>query len=69
MSASELTCTYATLILHDEGILVIAEKIATLVKAANVPVESYWPGLFAKLSGKRNIKDLVLNAKSFTSTH
>ncbi|KAM0969230.1 hypothetical protein COP2_017901 [Malus domestica] len=47
---------------RDEGIPVTAEKIATLVKAANVPVESYWPGLFAKLYGKRNIEDLVLNA-------
>ncbi|KAM1234400.1 hypothetical protein ACFX2J_003985 [Malus domestica] len=63
-SASELACAYATLILPDEGIPVTAEKIATLVKAANVPVESYWPGLFAKLSGKRNIEDLVLNAGS-----
>ncbi|KAM1659106.1 hypothetical protein ACFXTN_043198 [Malus domestica] len=50
--------------LQDEGIPVIAEKIATLVKAANVHVESYWPGLFAKLYGKRNIEDLVLNAGS-----
>lgn len=64
MSASELACTYATLILHDEGIPVTAEKIATLVKAANVPVESYWPSLFAKLAEKRNVEDLVLNAGS-----
>ncbi|KAM1161039.1 hypothetical protein ACFX2I_000178 [Malus domestica] len=49
---------------RDEGIPVTAEKIATLVKAANVPVESYWPGLFAKLYGKRNIEDLILNAGS-----
>ncbi|KAM1853603.1 hypothetical protein ACFX15_009025 [Malus domestica] len=47
---------------RDEGIPVTAEKIATLVKAANVPDKSYWPGLFAKLYGKRNIEDLVLNA-------
>ncbi|XP_030549100.1 60S acidic ribosomal protein P1-like [Rhodamnia argentea] len=64
MSAGELACTYAVLILHDDGIPVTAEKIASLVKAANVSVESYWPGLFAKLAEKRNIEDLVMNVGS-----
>ncbi|KAA8533536.1 hypothetical protein F0562_031030 [Nyssa sinensis] len=64
MSVSELACTYASLILHDEGITVTAEKIATLVKAANVMVESYWPSLFAKLVEKRNIEDLIMNVGS-----
>ncbi|KAB2636431.1 60S acidic ribosomal protein P1-like [Pyrus ussuriensis x Pyrus communis] len=49
MSASELACSYATLILHDEGIPVTAEKTATLAKAANVSVE------------RRDIDDLILN--------
>lgn len=38
-----------------------AEKIATLLKAANVSCESYWPGLFAKLAEKKNIEDLIVN--------
>ncbi|KAJ8536955.1 hypothetical protein K7X08_035356 [Anisodus acutangulus] len=37
-----------------------AEKIATVVKAANISVESYWPSLFAKLFEKRDIEDLIL---------
>ncbi|XP_062025335.1 large ribosomal subunit protein P1-like [Rosa rugosa] len=61
MSISEISCTYAALILHDDAIPITAEKIATLVKAANVSVESYWPGLFAKLAEKRDIDDLILN--------
>ncbi|KAL7184610.1 hypothetical protein ACSBR2_026708 [Camellia fascicularis] len=64
MALSELACSYAALILHDDGIPVTAEKIATLVKAANVPIESYWPGLFAKLFEKRNIDDLIMNVGS-----
>ncbi|KAM1019618.1 hypothetical protein ACFX13_041696 [Malus domestica] len=61
MSISEIACTYAALILHDDGIPITAEKIATVVKAADITVESYWPGLFAKLAEKRNIEDLILN--------
>ncbi|KAI6697735.1 hypothetical protein NL676_017854 [Syzygium grande] len=64
MSAGELACTYATLILHDDGISITAEKIATLVKAANVSVDSYWPSLFAKLAEKRSVGDLIMNVGS-----
>ncbi|XP_071724227.1 large ribosomal subunit protein P1z-like isoform X2 [Rutidosis leptorrhynchoides] len=58
-SLSELTCSYAVMILHDENIPVTAEKITTIVKSANVEVESYWPSLFAKLASSRDIGDLI----------
>ncbi|KAG6543316.1 hypothetical protein Mapa_015230 [Marchantia paleacea] len=64
MASSELACTYACLILHDDGIAITADKIATLVKAANVTVESYWPSLFAKLLEKRSVEDLITNVGS-----
>ncbi|GKD21204.1 60S acidic ribosomal protein P1-like protein [Tanacetum coccineum] len=38
-----------------------AEKIATILKAANVECESYWPNLFAKLAEKIKIEDLIVN--------
>ncbi|KAH0686641.1 hypothetical protein KY284_017194 [Solanum tuberosum] len=60
MSVGELGCTYAALLLFDDGIPITAEKIATVVKAANISVESYWPSLFAKLFEKRDIEDLIL---------
>jgi large subunit ribosomal protein LP1 len=41
-----------------------ADKISTIVKAANVNVESYWPGLFAKLLDTRSVDDLVLSVGS-----
>ncbi|OIT04581.1 large ribosomal subunit protein P1-like [Nicotiana tabacum] len=60
-SVGELGCTYAALLLYDDGIPITAEKIATVVKAANISVESYWPSLFAKLFEKRDVEDLILN--------
>ncbi|XP_019084863.1 PREDICTED: 60S acidic ribosomal protein P1-like [Camelina sativa] len=62
MATGELACTYASLILHDDGIDVIADKISTLVKTANLNIESYWPSLFAKLCQNKNIDDLFMNA-------
>merc|ERR1719160_2065463 len=45
----ELLCTYAALILHDDGAEVTAEGIGQLVKGAGCQVEAYWPTLFAKM--------------------
>lgn len=40
------------------------EKISTILKAANVEVEPYWPGLFAKALEGVNPKDLITNIGS-----
>lgn len=37
------------------------EKINTILKAANVTVEPYWPGLFAKVAAGLDLKSLVSN--------
>ncbi|KAM0838181.1 hypothetical protein ACQ4PT_036987 [Festuca glaucescens] len=64
MSSSEVACTLAALILHDDGIPITAEKIATVVKAAGIKVEAYWPALFAKLLQTRSVDDLILSVGS-----
>ncbi|WOK97897.1 60S acidic ribosomal protein P1 [Canna indica] len=61
---SELACTYAALILHDDGIPITWEKITTLVNAAKVNIDSYWAPLFAKLLEKRSVDDLILSVGS-----
>lgn len=35
------------------------DKISTLVKAAGVEVEPYWPAMFAKIIEKTNLDDLI----------
>ena len=54
---SELACTYASLILYDDGQDITAEKLSSLISASDVKVESYWPKLFAKAIAGQNISD------------
>ncbi|KAK7603795.1 hypothetical protein V9T40_003794 [Parthenolecanium corni] len=61
---NEIACVYASLILVDDDIAVTGEKIQTVLKAANVDVEPYWPGLFAKALEGLNPKDLISNVGS-----
>merc|ERR1711956_208581 len=63
-ATSELACVYAALILADDDVAVTAEKISPILKAANVTVEPFWPGLFSKCLESVAIKDLVSNVGS-----
>ncbi len=38
-----------------------ADNIQKLTSAANVKVEPYWPGLFAKLFANKSMDDLITN--------
>ncbi|KAI5695744.1 60S acidic ribosomal protein P1 isoform X2 [Diaphorina citri] len=63
-STAELACVYSALILVDDDITVTGEKIQTVLKAAGVEVEPYWPGLFAKALEGVNVKELISNVGS-----
>nr|pir acidic ribosomal protein P1 - hydromedusa (Polyorchis penicillatus) [Polyorchis penicillatus]prf//1709160A acidic ribosomal protein A1 [Polyorchis penicillatus] len=63
-STSELACVYSALILHDDDVAITAEKMNKIISAANVNVEPYWPGLFAKALEGKNIGDLICNVGS-----
>ncbi|XP_059049119.1 large ribosomal subunit protein P1 [Achroia grisella] len=61
---AELACVYSSLILVDDDVAVTGEKISTILKAAGVDVEPYWPGLFAKALEGVNVRDLITNIGS-----
>ncbi|XP_064099257.1 large ribosomal subunit protein P1 [Macrobrachium rosenbergii] len=67
-SNDELACVYAALILMDDEVPITVEKISTILKAANVTVEPYWPGLFAKAASGLDLKAIVCNVGSGVGT-
>ena len=58
-NTSELACVYSALILQDDEVAITADKLQTLIKAAGVTVEPYWPGLFAKALGSIDVSTLI----------
>ncbi|CAO4359901.1 Protein CBR-RLA-1 [Caenorhabditis briggsae] len=63
-SNQELACVYAALILQDDEVAITAEKISSLLKAANVEFEPFWPGLFAKALEGVDVKNLITSVSS-----
>merc|ERR1711924_346646 len=59
MSSAELGCTYAAMILHDDGVAVTADKLESLMDAAGVEYESYWPSIFEKSLGEQDLDKLL----------
>merc|ERR1711874_124814 len=51
-------------ILVDDDLSITPEKISTVLKAANVDVEPYWPDLFAKALEGIDVKSLITNVGS-----
>ena len=61
---AELCCSYAALMLHDDGVEINAEKIAKIVKASGNEIEPYWPALFAKALKGQDVGALLTNIGS-----
>merc|ERR1712117_269991 len=61
---SELACTYAALILQDEGLEISADNIQKIIKASGVSVEPFWPGLFASALSSCDVGELITNIGS-----
>ncbi|KAF8405902.1 hypothetical protein HHK36_007980 [Tetracentron sinense] len=59
MSAGELACPYASLILFEDGIAITPENISKLLKAANVKVEPNILDCFCKLFEKISMEELI----------
>ena len=59
--SGDLACTYAALILADDGQEVTAEKMDTLIKGAGVTVEPYWTMVFGKFLATKSVDELVAN--------
>merc|ERR1712244_209208 len=62
MTRDEAACIYASLILADDNISITAEKISTLLAAAEVEVDSIWPSLFARALSGENVRSLILES-------
>jgi len=65
MSTAELATSYAALILADDGVDITADKLTTIIKAANVSeFEPVYATLFAKALEGKDVKDMLLNVGS-----
>jgi len=58
----ELACSYAGLLLHDSGLPINAENIKKVLKGANVNVQSYLPGIFARAMNSVNLDQFLSSA-------
>eukprot|EP01065_Artemidia_motanka_P032150 TRINITY_DN391_c0_g1_i1.p3 TRINITY_DN391_c0_g1~~TRINITY_DN391_c0_g1_i1.p3 ORF type:complete len:107 (+),score=50.34 TRINITY_DN391_c0_g1_i1:81-401(+) len=65
MSATqELACSYASLVIYEDGAEITAEKIAEVCKAAGVAAEPYYTSLFAEMLSSSSLSDLLSNVGS-----
>merc|ERR1711998_463276 len=64
MSAGELGCTYAAMVLFDDEQEITEDKLKTLMSAAKIEFESYWPSLFAKMLSNNDVGKLLTKPAS-----
>merc|ERR1712048_195234 len=56
---SQMACTFAALLLHDDRTEVNSGSIKKVCDAAGVKVPAYWPMLFAQALAGKNIGDFL----------
>merc|ERR1712176_11928 len=66
--SAELACTYAALILNDDDVEITGDKISTILKAANVEFEPFWPSLFAGALKDVDVRSLITTIGSGVGT-
>ena len=55
----QMCCTFAALLLHDEGIEVNNANLKKTVEASGNKVAGYWPMLFANALAGKNVGDFL----------
>ncbi len=60
----ELLCTYAALILHDDGKDIDPDSMNKMIQASGNSVESYWPMLMAKMCNNVGVEKLLKTPNS-----
>merc|ERR1712139_602066 len=58
-SIGEQGCSYAAMILKDEDMDITEESMKSLLDAAGVEYDSYWPGLFVKALNNQDLDKII----------
>lgn len=59
MTSPDVIASYASLILADADIEITSDKLVTLAKAANAPLNSVWADIFAQAVEGKDLKDML----------
>jgi large subunit ribosomal protein LP1 len=55
----QYACVFATLLLHDSEQEVSEESVKKVIAAAGIKVQPYWPSMFVKAIGDRDVSTLL----------
>merc|ERR1719282_1695237 len=59
LQKDQMACTFAALMLHDEGVEVNSSNISKCCTSAGLKVAAYWPMLFANALSGKNVGDFL----------